>query len=68
MDQAMKILPSGGGASTILLTFLLLVLAADALSPLPPSAGGRGRHCIGGRKNFGVSACAIARLVLLWQW
>ena len=31
MDQSMKML-NGGEASTILLTFLLLVLAADTLS------------------------------------
>ena len=63
MDQAMKML-NGGEASTILLTFLLLVLAADALSHfLRQQVGAAGT--VGRKAGFGVSACAIAGLVLL---
>jgi phosphonate transport system permease protein len=63
MDQAMKML-NGGEASTILLTFLLLVLAADALSHfLRQQVGAAGT--VGRQAGFGASACAIAGLVLL---
>lgn len=66
MDQAMKML-NGGEASTILLAFLALVLAADAFSGLLrrqlAAAGLRHRHAGVGPVGGGVIA-ALAAVVL----
>jgi phosphonate transport system permease protein len=58
MDQAMKML-NGGEASTILLTFLALVLAADALSGfLRRQVGEAGTHGhVAGVGGMGIALC-----------
>lgn len=66
MDQAMKML-NGGEASTILMAFLLLVLAADALSSLLrrqlAMAGLHRRHAGVGPAGVGLAVLSTAAIV-----
>jgi phosphonate transport system permease protein len=65
MDQAMKML-NGGEASTILLTFLALVLAADALSGyLRRQVGEAGTHGrVAGFGGVGLSLCLAGAIAV----
>jgi hypothetical protein len=60
MDQSMRML-NGGEAATILLTFLLLVLAADALSGLLRRQLGEARYALAGLAHG--RCCGLA---VLW--